>query len=1247
MFKFKNMFDFTGIQIKLASPEEILSWSHGEVLKPETINYRSWRPEKDGLFCEKIFGPSHDYECYCGKYKKIRFKGIVCDKCGVEVTTSKVRRERMGHITLATPIAHLWYLRNTPSPLSVILDVPQKDLEAVTYFTKYLVTSVDDDKRKEALANLSANYEKKIEQLANDMKEAIQKANDSTSKEKAELKNKIKNKDQLLIAQKEREVRLKQDIQKIENKESTEKNRIESLIKFLEDKVKDTQVLSVLSDEEEFYLSQFKADIFYTAKMGAEALLEVLKQIDMEATVKNLKKELAKTSSKLKKKKIMYKIRILNGMIENNISPSWMILEHVPVIPPDLRPMVQLTGGRFATSDLNDLYRRLINRNNRLKKLIKLGAPEIILRNEKRMLQESVDILIDAQKASKNKRKTIKRQPRSLSDLLRGKKGRFRRNLLGKRVDYSGRSVIVVGPELKLNQVGLPKEIALEMYRPFVLKELMDTGLAANIKSAKNLIDHRVNEVYDILERVTKDTYVLLNRAPTLHKLSIQAFKPVLTDGLAIRLHPCVCKGFNADFDGDQMGVHLPLSKSAQKEAKELMLPSKNLLKPSDGSPVSIPSQEMAVGCYYVTSVRSEDIAKEGDDSIRDLTIMADKEEAILAYQAGKIGLRQLVAVKIDNQLIKTTYGRIWFNSILPSEFSYVNEAMAGSKALNDLIVKSLQIAGRIKTVKLIDSLKEIGFAGFTLSGLSLSMSDMGYLSNKESLITAADKKVTEIEDNYKMGLISNDEKLRLSQGIWMEVTEDIAQKTWDTLDIDSPIRIISAAGIKRASKDQIKQLSAMRGLMVDPTGKIVHLPTKSNFREGLSVFEYITGARGTRKGLADTALRTADAGYLTRRLVDTSHVAIINNEDCGTTRFWTIDRNEKGREKYFGRRLLGRVAANDVLDPKSKKVFVKKGDIIDNNALEFIENSEIKTVDIRSPLTCKCRVGLCQKCYGWDLSTRKLVEIGVPVGVIAAQSVGEQGTQLTLRTKHTGGVLGVDVTQGLPRIQELFEVRMPKVPSPIAEIDGKIKIKESLDGYEVKLSGKDKNGVAKVVNYILPKNITLLVTDGDLVAQGTQLSAGAIDVREILEVSGLEAAQKYLISSIQGVYESQGIVIHDKHFEVIVREMSDKLKIEDPGDTNFLYGQVVTRPVYEEENEKAKANNVDGKPARGHKVLLGLIQSSLTTGSWLSAASFQQTTGVLTEASLLAEVDNLIGLKENVIIGRLIPVGKDIESKC
>ncbi len=1241
MFKFKNMLDFTGIEIKLASPEEILSWSHGEVLKPETINYRSWRPEKDGLFCEKIFGPSRDYECYCGKYKKIRFKGVICDKCGVEVTTSKVRRERMGHISLAAPVTHLWYLRNTPSPLSVILDVPQKDLEAVVYFTKYLITAVDNDKKKEALNNLAINSAKREEQIDTEAQTAIEKLKLQVSKEKTALKDKIKNKDQLLIAREERDVRLKQDIQKIENKATSEKNRIESLIKFLEDKIKSTEVLSVLTDEEEFYLSQFKADIFYEAEMGAEALAKVLRQIDMPETVKNLKKELAKTSSKLKKKKIMYKIRILNGMIENDISPDWMVMQHIPVIPPDLRPMVQLTGGRFATSDLNDLYRRLINRNNRLKKLIKLGAPEIILRNEKRMLQESVDILIDAQKASKNKRKSTKRLPRSLSDLLRGKKGRFRRNLLGKRVDYSGRSVIVVGPELKLNEVGLPKEIALEMYRPFVLKELMDTGFAANIKSAKSLIDHRVNEVYDILEKVTKNTYVLLNRAPTLHKLSIQAFKPVLTDGLAIRLHPCVCKGFNADFDGDQMGVHLPLSAEAQKEAKKLMLPTRNLLKPSDGSPVSIPSQEMAVGCYYITSVRSEDLDKESTEDFKNLPIMADTQELALAYQAGKIALRELVAVKIGDQLVKTTYGRVWFNSILPKEFDFLNVAMAGSKALNDLIVKSLEIAGRLKTVKLIDSLKEIGFTGFTLSGLSLSMSDMGYLDNKSHLIEAADKKVAEIEDNYKLGLISNEEKKRLSQNVWMEVTEDIAEKTWDTLDIDSPIRVVSAAGIKRASKDQIKQLSGMRGLMVDPTGNIVQLPTKSNFREGLSVFEYITGARGTRKGLADTALRTADAGYLTRRLVDTSHISIINEDDCGTTKSWTIDRNEKGREKYFGRRILGRVLAADVINPSSKKVIAKKGDLVDHNLLEVIENSEVKAVEIRSPLVCKAKVGLCQQCYGWDLSTRKLVDLGIPVGVIAAQSVGEPGTQLTLRTKHTGGVVGVDVTQGLPRIQELFEVRMPKLPSPLAEFDGKVKVKENIDGFEIKLTGKDKNGASKTVNYLLPSNATLLVSDGDLVGQGTQLSSGPIDAREIMEISGLEAAQRYLINSIQGVYESQGISIHDKHIEVIVREMSDKLKIEDPGDTNFLYGQVVTRPVYEAENEKAKSNNNEAKPAKGHKVLLGLIQSSLTTGSWLSAASFQQTTSVLTEASLLAEVDNLIGLKENVIIGRLIPVGR------
>ena len=777
------------------------------------------------------------------------------------------------------------------------------------------------------------------------------------------------------------------------------------------------------------------------------------------------------------------------------------------------------------------------------------------------------------------------------------------------------------------------------MYRPFVLRELINSGLAANIKSAKNLIDRRVNEVYDILEKITKGSFVLLNRAPTLHKLSIQAFKPILTDGLAIRLHPCVCAGFNADFDGDQMGVHLPLSKASLREAQHLMLPSHNLLKPSDGSPISIPSQEMAVGCYYITSIQASQLDQEKTEDLKGLTILSDKAEAVLAYQSGKIGLRELIAVRLNGKLVKTTYGRLWFNEVVPVEFGYLNEAMAGKKSVSDLVIRTMEEVGRMRAVHLIDDLKDIGFKGFTLSGISLSMSDCGYLPGKADIIAAADKRIAEHEDNFKMGLISNEEKKRLSQSVWMEITEDIAEKTWATLDIDTPIRMVSAAGIKRASKDQIKQLSGMRGLMVDPMGKIVPLPTKSNFREGLSVFEYITGARGTRKGLADTALRTADAGYLTRRLVDAAHTAIIRSDDCGTAKFITVDKTEKGRERYFARRVLGRILANDVIDPKTNKVLATKGILLDNDVVAKIDASEVQSIDVRSPLTCKSKYGLCQKCYGWDLSTRKLVGIGVPVGVVAAQSIGEPGTQLTLRTKHTGGVLGVDVTQGLPRIQELFEIRTPKVPSPLAEIGGKVKVKDTVDGYEVKLTGKDKDNATKTVTYLLPTNITLLVKDGDLVAAGTQLCSGSLDVREILEIKGLEAAQKYLINSIQFVYESQGIGIHDKHVEVMVKEMSDKIKIEDPGDTNFLYGQIITRAVYSDANEKVKEK--DGKPAKGKKILLGLIQTALSTGSWLSACSFQQTTSVLTEASLLAEVDHLIGLKENVIIGRLIPVSR------
>ena len=1237
MNKFKNIDDIVGLKIQLASPEQILEWSNGEVTKPETINYRTWKPEKDGLFCEKIFGPSKDYECYCGKYKKIRFKGIICDKCEVEVTTSKVRRERMGHIDLATPVTHLWFLKNSPSPLSLILGVSQKDLEAVVYFTKYLVTEVDNSQRKKALDNLFENVKQHLLNIDKHTEKTISQSEEQSLLDIKKLKSKIKNKEQLGIAVEELKISLKQEIQKIKNKAEVEKNKVHSLSEFLENTIKKIDVLNILSDDELFYLSQFKADIFFKASMGAEAILGILKDIDLNKTVKSIKKELSKTKSKIKKKKLMHKIRILNGMLKSQTNPAWMVLTKIPVIPPDLRPMVQLSGGRFATSDLNDLYRRLINRNNRLKKLLRLGAPEIILRNEKRMLQESVDSLIDSQKTAKNKRKSYKRIPRSLSDLLRGKKGRFRRNLLGKRVDYSGRSAIVVGPELTLNQVGLPKKIALEMYRPFVIRELMRLGFAPNIKSAKNLIDHQVNEVYDVLDLITKDSFVLLNRAPTLHKLSIQAFKPKLIDGLAIQLHPCVCSGFNADFDGDQMGVHLPLSTKALKEAKRLMLPSHNILKASDGNPILVPTQEMAVGCYYITSIRQQDLELVNSKTVENLPIFADSDEAELAYQSGKIDMRQLVVIRIDGKLIKTSLGRIRFNAILPREFDFINEAVAGSKFLKNLLIKSLKIAGRKKTVKLVDSLKNIGFYAFSLSGLSLSVQDCGYLPAKARLISEAEKKVSQIEDNYKLGLITVKEKERLAQSVWMDVTEEIAIETWATLDKDSPIKVVSAAGIKRASKDQIKQLSGMRGLMVDPTGHIVPLPTKSNFREGLSPFEYVTGARGTRKGLADTALKTADAGYLTRRLVDATHACLVRQEDCGTKEFLTITADDKNRGRYFLKRLVGRFLANNLTDPKTKKVLISKGEIINDEVIEIIKKHQIVSVDVRSPIKCKCINGICKKCYGWDLSTRKIVSLGVPVGVIAAQSIGEPGTQLTLRTKHTGGVVGVDVTQGLPRVQELFEIRTPKIPSPLAEINGKIRIKEGVDAYEIRLSGKDENGAKKIVNYILPLSLNLLVSDGDLVAKGTPFCSGSLDIREILTIKGMDSAQKYLIDSIQGVYESQGISVHDKHFEILVKEMSDKIKIENPGDSLFLYGQYVTRAVYNSTNQEIKKQG--GKPARGRKVLLGLIQSALTTDSWLSSASFQQTTNVLTEASLLGEVDHLIGLKENVIIGRLIPV--------
>ncbi len=1232
----KNIIDFKGLKIKLASSEEIKSWSYGEVTKPETINYRTWRPEKDGLFCERIFGPTKDLECYCGKYKGIRFKGVICDKCGVEVVLSQVRRERMGHIDLAVPVVHIWFLKNTPSPISLLLKIPQKEIEAVVYFARYLVIDIEKKKVRQAEDNLKKGIKEEIKKLKEESLEERKKLKDQLKKEKELLAERIRNKDQLKIAQDELTVSFNQKIQQAKEKFLLERERLKNLADGLQARIKSLEIFQTLSEQEHYHLSRFKAADFFEARMGAEAILAALSKIDLKATVKVLREEMRKTTSRPKKNKLIQRIRIANGMLRAQIQPSWMVLRTLPVIPPELRPMVQLTGGRFATSDLNDLYRRVINRNNRLKRLINLGAPDIILRNEKRMLQEAVDTLIDATKA---KARLTRRQtpPRSLSDLLRGKKGRFRKNLLGKRVDYSGRSVVVVGPELRLDQCGLPKEIALEMFRPFILRELMLKGLAPNIRSAKTLLDHRIPEVYDILEEVVKNKLVLLNRAPTLHKLSIQAFYPVLTDGLAIRLHPCVCSGFNADFDGDQMGVFLPLSKASQKESKDNILATKNLLKPADGVPVNVPGKEMVVGCYYGTSIRKEDIPlwqeyQKNKKWPRKIKYFASDKEAVKAYQLNKIVLRELIGVKRGKDLILTTVGRILFNQSLPKDYGFVNESIT-SGVIKRILADIFYSHSREEYVSLVDKVKDFGFWGMTISGLSLAIFDCGWLPEKAKIIKEANQRIEEIENAYTEGLITGEEKERSARDVWIETTDKIAALTWALLNEDSPIKIISNAGVKRVSQDQIKQISGIRGLVVDPLGRIVPLPTKSSFREGLSVFEYVAGARGSRKGLTDTALKTADAGYLTRKLVDVSHAVLIREEDCGTKEGILIEK-EGERKDVFEFRIMGRVVAKDVKD-KDGKIVVKKGEVIDEKKITQIRKSGVTKVLVRSPLICKTKGGLCSQCYGWDLGDHKLAAIGLPVGIIAAQSIGEPGTQLTLKTKHSGGVIGLDVTQGLPRVQELFEIRTPKFPALLSEIEGKIVlIKEEKDSLLIKV--RESNSKKGTREYFVPKGARLLVNEGQLIKRGMPLTAGSINIRQLMDFRGLKEAEEYLLNEIQKVYESQGISIHDKHFETVIHEMSSKIKITASGDTSFLVGSYVEQAVFEEENKQVIKDK--GRPAKGRRVLLGITQASLNTNSWLSAASFQETTNILTEAAILGKEDKLIGMKENVIIGRLIP---------
>jgi DNA-directed RNA polymerase subunit beta' len=1222
----RNLADFKSLIIRLASPEDIRRWSHGEVTKPETINYRTLKPEKDGLFDERIFGPTKDWECYCGKYKRIRYKGVTCDKCGVEVTQSRVRRERMGHISLASPVVHVWFFKGAPSRLSLIMDVPPRAVEQVIYFARYLVLTIEEKKKKDAIARIEKAWgvrEKELKESYNIRKGELKT---KAGEEKVKAEKKIKNKEQLSLTLSEIELDLRKKETAVNGEEKSTLQKTKELFEGLINLIRQLKALSILSEEEYDQLSVYEATDFFEAKMGADAVATAVEKINLEELTAHLREELISTKGVSSKfVKLAKRLKLVDGMRRAKVSATSMILKVLPVLPPDLRPMVQLSGGRFATSDLNDLYRRVINRNNRLKHLIGLGAPEIILRNEKRMLQESVDSLIDASQRKATRRGRGRQPLRSLSDMLKGKQGRFRQNLLGKRVDYSGRSVIIVGPELKLNQCGLPKEMALEMFKPFVLREMIIRGVAPNVKSAKNMLERRPPEVFDILEEITKNHPVILNRAPTLHKLSIQAFYPVLIEGSAIRIHPAVCSGFNADFDGDQMAVHIPLSKKAISEAENLMLPEKNLLRPADGSPIATPSsKEIALGIYYLTSI---DTRIEPYESV-----LSGSEEAIFAQQCGTIELRQKITVRIKGEILETTAGRILFNEILPSDFGFINEAITSS-LIKQLFARAYRTKETKEVVEMIDAVKDLGFATGTISGLSFGIFDAKVHPDKEKILKEADKKVAEHEKSFAQGLITAEEKRRLTQEVWIETTEDLADRTWEMLDENSPIRIVIDAKVGRASRDQVKQLAAIRGLIVDPLGKIVELPIKSNFREGLSVFEYVTSSRGSRKGLTDTALKTADAGYLTRRLVDVAHDVIVRTDDCGAKEGLTIRRQD--RPKVYLLRISGRVLAEDVKSANGK-VLIARGELLGDDQLKMIEEKKIDEVVVRSALTCLCRYGICATCYGRDLSKKELVDIGTPVGVIAAQSIGEPGTQLTLKTKHSAGIIGLDVTQGLPRVEELFEARTPKILAPLSEISGRVRISDNDGGWKVIVTSTTTKPKEER-EYIVPKTIKLAVEDRDLIDAGTVLAQGYLDIKEILSIKGLHSVQEYLVKEIQEVYESQGISIHDKHFEVIVRKMSDEVRVLSSGDTPLLPGELIGKALFEEENEKVLA--AGGEPASAQQVVLGITRRALFTESWLSAASFEQTTDILTTAAALGKEDKLVGLKENVIIGRLIPV--------
>ncbi len=1375
--------DFNAIRISLASPEQILSWSYGEVTKPETINYRTLKPEKDGLFDERIFGPTKDFECYCGKYKRAKHKGIICERCGVEVTRSKVRRERMGHIMLAAPVAHLWFFKGTPSRLGLLLDVSPRSLERVLYFAQYIIIDVDEDRKADLLARVRAEFDQALEARRQELAAAEAEVNAWRDGELDRLAAELEANSARAEARRDETVRAleaefaaardllrealgkpapaavtfrgqtlvgagepvaeshiaeladayrreleraadayRQDLERyralyeagveqvlqeagrrlgeLQGRFEAARAELEEQLADKEEELRRLRPRELLSEAEYTEFRERYGDLF-RAGMGAEAILEIVRRLDLDRLREELRQEI-NSSSGQRRKKATKRLRVVEAFRQSGNKPEWMILTVLPVLPPDLRPMVQLDGGRFATSDLNDLYRRVINRNNRLKRLMELGAPEIIIRNEKRMLQEAVDSLIDNGRRGRAVAGAGQHKLKSLSDMLRGKQGRFRQNLLGKRVDYSGRSVIVVGPELKLHQCGLPKRMALELFKPFVMHKLVEHGYAHNIKSAKRIVERVKPEVWDVLEEVIKTRPVLLNRAPTLHRLGIQAFEPVLVEGSAIKIHPLVCTAFNADFDGDQMAVHVPLSKKAVEEAREIMLSAKNLLSPSSGEPIAAPTLDMVLGCYYLTLAKPA-----GKGAGR---YFSDFDEAKLAYALGELDLHAEVYVREGpgKPLFKTTVGRIIFNEVLPPELRFRNGEM-DKKALKQLVADCYRLLGNDRTAQMLDELKALGFRLATQAGISIAVADIRIPKEKSEIIRRAEENIQKLEALYRRGLITDQERYEESIRVWEEATEEITKKIEEQMDKWTSVYMMATSGAK-GNIAQIRQMGGMRGLMSDPTGRIIDLPITSNFREGLSVLEYFISTHGARKGLADTALRTADSGYLTRRLVDVAQDIIIREEDCGTNLgIWITQTPEDEMLVPFGERTLGRYAALPIQHPETGEVLVEANQEVDEEAVEKIVRAGITQVYVRSPLTCQARYGLCRYCYGRDLARRRLVELGEAVGIIAAQSIGEPGTQLTMRTFHTGGIAQQDITTGLPRVEELFEARTPKNPAVVAEIDGVVEIIEEPGGvrklkitssevypyeltvppdFELAVADGDYVAVNAVVarrrdvseemlpalpdaalyapvdgtvrvldgmvviyheerderEYEVPAQQMVRVEPGQRVKAGDQLTDGVVRPQDILRIQGREAVQLYLVREIQKVYRQQGVNINDKHIEVIVRQMLRKVQVESPGDTDLLPGELVDRFAYEEINARVLAEG--GEPATAKTVLLGITKASLTTDSWLAAASFQETTRVLTEAAVRGAVDRLIGLKENVIIGRLIPAGTGFRAR-